>query len=982
MTTSANSDFSLPDWAPPWRIDRPAHTKPPAGPERDAWLAHRTLFRARHTLKSVLDRIDPAIARNEPVTALNEDDVATALLEFLEKTPDEISAERGKGRMPVRNAQTFLEFFARGFRQYCQFHGLRAPRLPLIREYSLEEGSLQANLFDSLREYRRSLGSVIAAIDRRVISPSAQALSPEEAAALITCSSALCGGLARKRHWAALVSALSQPLQSDGNIVWLSLDAPAPYRWIADPVTEGLLRRLCERKILPLPEGTKTPDKAIRRILDAQAGVSSISEHLQGLVRTAHVRHFAPDVASVAQGLIPNTPLAIEPWLRLISGTRHVSDRAKVSLSIPRIVPTAHADTLEQVELDAIIEAIATAVRWDAKSKRRQGAENPADEKPTKKYSTDAKRALRTCRGRLEDLYVKAGHPERHSRSFAYGLLCYAEDLLELGGLKVRQLAPSTIDRYVGIVRKHLNPLRFADLVELGTEAREDAYREDIRQQLVRERNDHRTAFEGFERSLLRHFEMIDEVDWATIPGRAKQRHLPKADANIIDPGLYRHLFKLLDKPAKENPIVELARVLLVILYRFGLRTGEAAEVTQGALQFHGDGCASLWVTRSAITSRKSGNAVRRVGPVKLEDDEFTLLQDYSEQRASGATQRGGDLAKTHLFATDGTRKLDQIEPAQQLLMETLRAASGDTNLRPRHLRHSFVSAQYLAGRAPLGCLGEMALTNGPDAWQRTFATGHASPETGIISYTHVNEIAHYHHACRLVSEEVSLSFLSQLAGNDARSLERSRLRNASGTVADVFLQSLRRNFPCTDIPNALAHRVGYLRVTPRRDAQPTKANTCRLTWVAAWSVYANARVGRIPSDVSDHAGVIRRRVRELETGGRIARRTAQRPQLEPTLESVAAALWPQVQNDTDLQETITTAVSCLRPRAQEIGMPTSAARQLKQRLERAGLTGLQSRPGNRGHCWLWRADERTNFSTTWQELLAFLYCGQPSGTD
>lgn len=978
MNTSTNSGFESLDWAPPWQVDRPTRARPPAGPEREAWLEHGLLFRASRTLKAVLDRIDPAIARNEPIATLDEEAVTIALLEFLESAPSKTTAKSATGRMPLHKARVFFSYFARGFRRYCKIHGLREPRLPLIQEFSLEEGALQADTFDSLREYRRCVRTLIAEIERRVIAPSAKALSPEEAATLIVCSGALFGGLARKDHREALVSALSRSLHSDGRIVWFWLDRPSPYRWIADPVTEALLRRLWERGIVPLPEGTKVTPKSIRLALGGEAGADSVAADLEHAVRAAHVRHFAPDAASVAQGLIPNTPLADEPWLRLISGTRHPADRAKAAISIPRIVPAVQADTLQQVAIDEIIDAIAAAVRWDPKAQRRQGTESTAEELAAKKYSADARRALRACKGRLEQLYVRAGHPESHSRSFAYGLLCYAEDLLELGGLKIRQLAPGTISNYVGIVRNHLASLHVSDLVELGTEARADAYRKGVRRQLVRDRTTHRTAFEGFERSILRHIDLTDEVDWATIPGRARQRHLPRADANLVAPGLYRHVFESLAAPARENPIVELARALLVILYRFGLRTGEAAEVTAGALLLHSDGRASLRVTHSELTSRKSANALRLVGPVELPADEVDFLADYRDQRVLGAARRGRDRAETYLFATGSTNKLEHVEPAQELLIEMLRAASGDTHLRPRHLRHTFVSRLYLCGRDQLGCLDPVAPAPAGDAWWRTFATGHSSPDTGIVSYTHVNEVAHYHYACQVVSEEAPLSFLSQLAGNDARSLERSRLRSSESTVSELFLQSLRKNIPCTNLPNALTHRIAYLQLQPQRDTGPTGDDTRRLTWNDAWDVYANARVGRTSSDMSEHAGIIRRRVRDLEMQERIVRRVKRRPQLDPEEQAVAAAIWQVLPRDPDLQAIITSVVDWLRPRGRQILMPADFARALEQRLTRAGLTKLQSRAASSRRRWLWCPDESGDHSTGWLELLAFLYSGSP----
>lgn len=976
MSTSTHSGFEPVDWATPWRVERPAQPRPPLGPERAAWLEQRLLFQSARSLKSVLDRIDPAIARNEPIVAINEDTVTNALLDFFEPTPLEDDSAPGKGRMPLHRARVFLGYFTRGFRLYCQNHALRQPRLPLIRELSLDEGSLQAGTFSALREYRCCVRRLINEIKERVIGPSVPSLSPEQVAALLLCSSALFGGLSRKAHWEALLAVLASPLQRSGEIFSFRFEQRPLYRWIADPITEALLRRFWRYHLLPLPEKMKVPESFIRRILGLEIATNSVLSHLEQLVRAAQVRHFAPDVAAVAQGRIPNTPLAEEPWLRLLSGTRHPAPRATITLAVPRIVPAAHANTLQQVALQGIIDDIVKAVHWDSNDHRKNGDDGLS----VRAHLDQAKVALRATEGKLEQLYARAGHPEGHRCSFAYGLLCYARDLLEIGGLKRPNLAPGTICNYASIVRNHLTGIHFADLVALGTEARADAYRSDIRQQVIRDRVTHRTAFEGFERSLLRHFDLIDEVDWATIPGRARNSHLPSVDANLVDTALYRHVFESLEAPARHSPLAELARALMVILYRFGLRTGEAAEVTVGALILHADRRISLRVAASALTSRKSVNALRLVGPIALPRDEFDFLADYQNSRAAAASQRGRDRAGTYLFATGAANRLEHVERAQTLLIEALRAASGDTHLRPRHFRHGFVSRAFLTGRDPLESIDSVTPAAASDAWWRTFATGHASPDTGIVSYTHVVEFAHYHYTCQLVGEEVPLNSLSRLAGNDARSLERMQHRRNNDSAATIkhFRDSLRRNFPCTDMPDALAKRVRYQEIKLQQTSVPISNDIQRLKWEDAWEVYANARIGQATSDLSDHANTIRERVRDLEMRERLVRRLRRRPQLAPEEAAAAAMIWQLLPNDSDLQTVVRMATDSLRPRGSEILMPATIARDMELLLQRSGLMRIQSRQGSAQRRWLRLPDANGNLSTTWLELLAFLYAGQP----
>lgn len=979
MNTSKHSDSDPHALAAPWHIERPPRERPPLGPEREAWLEKRLLYRSAQALIDVLDQIDPAIARNQPTATINEDAVAVALLAFLEPQSPGTGAPEGKiKRMPLHKARVFLRYFDRGFRSYCSQHGLCTPRLPLIRALAIDEGSLRADTFESLRQWRNCVTALLDTVQAKILEPTKSPPSPGLVSTLLVCSAAVFGGLAQRRHWEALQEKLAYPLERAGDLIAFHFDEPSPYRWIADPVTEALLRRFWHHGLLPARGKAKLPAPLIKEVLQLPGPAGKTLLRLEEIVRAAHVRHFAPDVAAIAQGQIPNTALAEEPWLRLLSGRRHPAERTKVSITLPHSAPAAPPETLEQVALQQVIDAIAKAVRWDAAElrKRADDVEGVRDGHGVQRYFANARAALRAAEGELEQIYLQTGYPGAHVNSFTFGLLRYAQDLMELGGQKVRQLAPSTIDHYVRIVRIHLPSLKFSDLVAIGTQAREEAYRTNIRQQLILQRADHRTAFEGFERSLLRHMEMIDEVDWATIPGRANERHLPKVDANVVDPALYRHVFHSLDAPSQKHPIALIARALLLVLYRFGLRTGEAWEVTAGSLVLHADQRASLRVRRSKITSRKSGNAIRLVGPIELPEDEYMFIKEYKEQRAGDAVRRGRDRATAHLFATRASNSLAHVETAQQLLTEMLRGASGDTHLRPRHLRHSFVSGCFLAGRDPLQTSEPVEHSQtSSGAWGRTFSTGHASPETGIVSYTHTVELAHYHYACRMVEAEVPSQFLSRLANKEDRTLERATHRSGQNrSAAFLFREAVRRGFPCSDVHDWLNSRTRYSQVELASTAEPVLDDNRRLSWDIAWAVYASARIGRVGGNPSDHAQKIRQRVRELEAQGLLRTRLKRRPQLGSQEAAAAAALWQQLPGDRDLKHLLSTASGCLRNRGGQLLLPAHAARQLEQLLQNSGLVRLESQPAKMRQRWLRNPGTDGKLDTAWIELLAFLY--------
>ena len=977
MNSSPRSDSEALDWVAPWRIERPARAKPLPGPALDAWMEQRLLLRAARNLKAVLDRIDPAIARNEPVAELDEDAVLTSILELLETPqPDYDKASSNTRGMAQRKARAFLAYFVRGFRQYCLAHHLRVPRLPLIREFSLDNGLLDAGTFGGLQDYRRYVRALSAAIEKLLNEPTAP--SPTELTALIIGSAALFGGLPREAQWKSLANALARPPATDGSILWFVLEAPTTLRWIADPVTESLLRRFMSNDRLPLSETGSYSGRALQTLLDMDGRSSIAAERLQTAVRAAHLRHFAPDTAAVAQALISNTPLPEEAWLRLISGTRHVAHRARIATSAPRPRRTAAPATIEQTRLAAVIEHIAAAVSWNSSAERASGGVHGRGSAPDR-YATRARTELARCEQKLSELFSRAGTPGGHVCTYAYGLICYARDLLELGGLKRTSLAPSTVSNYVSIIKNHLTALWFEDLVALPTEKREQAYQTEIRAQVIGGRNTYRTAFEGFERSLLRHLDVADEVDWGLIQGHARPRELPPADANLIDPALYRHMFQSLGVGSSTDPLQAMRHALLIVLYRFGLRTGEAAELTVGSVQFYANGTVGVRIQPSTLTTRKTINAIRTVGPIPLAPDEYEALRDYCAWRASGTPGRARERSATYLFSTPDTRSLELVLNAQQTLVEYLREVAGDPNLRARHFRHAFVSRLYVSGRGDLECLNSDTPTAVTDEWQRAYLAGHAAPDTSIVSYTHTNELVHWHYARQLIRHEVSPGLLSRLAGNDARSLERAELRAGDEVeLIDLYLQSLRRGFPCRNVPNALAGRIPYppMEVGPLVIASPTHDDG--LDWTAAWDVYARARIGKAANDVGEHAIAIQVRVRELITHGRLRQRPHRRPQLGMAEQAAAAHLWPRLPTDAALQRLINAAAQWLRPDAYRLSLPAALAIELAYELRSAGLREIEMLPAPSQRQWLVHQTSDAARHKAWLELVAFMYCSLP----
>lgn len=952
----------------------PATPKPEPGPVLDAWLEHRMLYQHRALLRDVLDQIDARIALNQCVPDLDEESVASAILDFLQPANEE-GASVPVVRMPMHKARIFLEYFSRRFRQYTTHHHLREVRIPLIREFALDTGVLEGRFFDHIRAYKAYSKALRIAIDQKIIGISSSTPPPiEDCAALIAGSAALFGALPFEAQWQAIVAHCTKPLMSDGQIIWFDLEEPHVCRWIADPVTEGVLRRLTKSGFLPFKDTVPSVDalrKAMKSLLSLPGPLSAIERDLRNAIVGMQGRYFAPDVAAISQGILPNTPLASEPWLRWLTATRHAVPRERISLRVSRVYRAPQVSTVLELETATVIQRIRDAVKSDPREQRRQGDRRDGSEGRLN-YHDRALRNLNEQESALIDIFRVAGLLGCERQTYAYGLLCFARDLILLGGAKRAKLADGTIANYVALASNHLTKLHFSNLLQLETDKRQEIYSEAIRAHgLAKGRTDVRTALEGFERSILRNMDIEDEVDWSLVPGRSREMHLPKSDANLIDMALYRCVFGVLHSRSQMSVFFEMALVLLVVLYRFGLRVGEAVELKVADIYLHSDQAISIKVTRSDLTSRKSFNALRVVGPERLPKDEVTFLRNYVEDRREEKLGRDREKILAYLFSTSGTSQLEHVEQAKKLLIDLVRDVSGDPNLRIRHFRHSFISGMFIDGRNPFEKVEQKKPAS---EWRRVLASGHASPDTSIISYTHLVEVAHYNDTIRLFVQEVPFDFMSRLAGNASRSLERRLVgegRRTTEQIAVRYLASLRSNYECSDVLQHFAGRTPYPRLVPQ-DNVLDPVSLLGMDWQLAWQIYAAARVGKCFGD-GDQARVLQRRVRALEKKGEVQRRSRRRPQINTKCMMALSRLWEELKSDTATRQALRELPSHIDNARSRMRLPAQIATMLEVKLRDAGVDGVASSPSSSRHRWLYVQDGNDGFETGWMEMLLFL---------
>ena len=128
--------------------------------------------------------------------------------------------------------------------------------------------------------------------------------------------------------------------------------------------------------------------------------------------------------------------------------------------------------------------------------------------------------------------------------------------------------------------------------------------------------------------------------------------------------------------------------------YRFGLRTGEIARLAVSDVILN-DGDMVVYIRNSFRGETKSENGVRQLPLIgSLSDCEHTLIRRWL---LHVDTFSEGDSLSTLLPQVTGQRDLVDRSSCVRVVVELLRNATGDDQIRLRHLRHTCATRLHLA---------------------------------------------------------------------------------------------------------------------------------------------------------------------------------------------------------------------------------------------------------------------------------------------
>lgn len=796
--------------------------------EREARREAGREDRWRAELRTVADALR-AYSATGPSREISDDEVKALETKLLAKD------------LPVSTTLFRLTLFRRQLLTLRKAgYKVRIPgRLATARE---ERSPFKRDTLSSAREAERVRGRFIQHLESSV--PSTP--PPERRVAEVLISAVLFGALLAKEWQAQIPARLLAGLQYKDDIVFVDLpyrpgepDAPL-RRWLPDPVTLSLITGLW---------------RSARGVGD-RLDIAQVLQHAQQILKAMGVPRddrprggLSASESALVRVLSPLTSLSLAYWsLRLPGVLRAYATTPDFSASLPpaswyrvitkrkitakgigqdagRPAPVTHHDSLVPV-LGSVPHVAQARVAW-----KELGATLSLT-RLNAKVPRIRKRALE------ERLATFANNPVVRASSVATLLCGWLLHLCRHGSSHQRNLRASSIVTYAATIGPLLlefgGPLDMLGLTDVGFE---DLYsrvvgtssRKHVQYVAERLREFHRFLQAAY---------ALPAVDWAEV--------FEGPDFDAVDAAVVtrREYLEALDLVLNDEGGTERDRSLhafvLVMAYHFGLRTGEIFRLTGGDVLRAGDEVV-VYVRNSTYGFTKTDNGIRQVPLLgRLLAREYDIIDKWLGHIDFFAT----DFGRAALLSRPNLEKqvIEQSAVVSRVV-QALRTATGDDNVRLRHLRHTFGTRNFLYAYCdgePTGTLGRLyaALADegvtpaevrtkllGNEAlssralYAASAVHGHGSPKTTLGSYIHGLDIA--------LHDEVS---------RDAPKLPAKALSYALSVTAGHVRQLLFRQKHGLKANTSLPHH--WLARLFREDLPPglievsTKRETARLVTI------------------------------------------------------------------------------------------------------------------------------------------------------
>lgn len=248
----------------------------------------------------------------------------------------------------------------------------------------------------------------------------------------------------------------------------------------------------------------------------------------------------------------------------------------------------------------------------------------------------------------------------------------------------------SSIERYLAALSDPLAEVgHSADILSMDDDDITHLYSELLEASTVKDKKYVVDRLTDFHRWAKREF-AIEDPDWAELPEAASTIHV--SPGLITEAEYQKALQLLLNVPESDTRRRLAAPLLLMLCYRFGLRSGEALGLLRSDLAIS-DSLMIVYVQNNRFRTLKTSTSRRQVPLMfNLSDIEHNLLGLWMGENES---MHGNDLTAP-LFSDPGTaNKRIAPEPIKKKALAALKISTGNPDINIHHARHS--AANFVA---------------------------------------------------------------------------------------------------------------------------------------------------------------------------------------------------------------------------------------------------------------------------------------------
>lgn len=341
-------------------------------------------------------------------------------------------------------------------------------------------------------------------------------------------------------------------------------------------------------------------------------------------------------------------------------------------------------------------------------------------------------------------------------------IAAWAIYLCEHGTTNYPMLRANTVVTYCRTIGERLIALSFEfEFLKLSDLMIEDIYKNLLETVPKKSITYTLERLKEFHRYLTKVYAM-PEIDWAEVtPDDLPDAGKP-VDAAIVTLDEYAQTLDiLLNNRVRDERASLLEAALLILAYRFGLRTGEVFRLTISDVLIT-QRQMLIYVRNSIYGETKTDNGIRQLPLIgRLNEKEADVMNRWLSFVENYAD--GDDLAT---ILPNGSIQREVVDRSATVssVVSALRIATGDSNMRLRHLRHTCATRLFLAmcfDRLPVGMVGKVyralwgsirpkfvrhVLTEDIRISRRglyalAMYMGHSSPDVSMRHYVHLADI-------------------------------------------------------------------------------------------------------------------------------------------------------------------------------------------------------------------------------------------------